>query len=57
MDDEPDPDDDAAARADRAAGADAIDLVKLAEKVHELMREDLRLERARGAAVGSPRRW
>ena len=35
MDDEPDPDDDAAARADRAAGADAIDLVKLAEKVHE----------------------
>jgi hypothetical protein len=36
--------------------ANAIDLVKLVEKVRQLMREDLRLERARGAA-GTRQRW
>ena len=34
-----------------------IDLVKLVEKVRQLMREDLRLERARGAATGTGQRW
>jgi hypothetical protein len=47
---------------DEAPGAgapapNAVDLVKLVEKVRELMREDLRLERARGAAAGTGQRW
>ena len=40
-----------------APAANAIDLAKLVEKVRELMREDLRLERARGAATGTGQRW
>ena len=35
----------------------AIDLVKLVEKVRDLMRADLRLERARGASTGTRQRW
>jgi hypothetical protein len=33
----------------------AIDVVLLARKVYELMRDELRLERARGAAIVRPR--
>ena len=40
-----------------APAANAIDLVKLVEKVRKLMHEDLRLERARGAAAGPGQRW
>ena len=40
-----------------APAANAVDLVKLVEKVRELMRADLRLERARGASTGTRQRW
>lgn len=54
-------DDDHADDRDEAPGgppdAKAIDLVKLVEKVRELMREDLRLERARGGTAGTGQRW
>jgi hypothetical protein len=41
-----------AADADRAGGqAPAVDLAQLADKVYRLLREELRLDRARGAAA------
>ena len=40
-----------------AAGeAPAIDIARLADKVFRLMQDELRLERARGAAAGRRRR-
>jgi hypothetical protein len=44
-----------AADADHAGGqtSQAIDLAQLAEKVYRLLREELRLDKARGAANGS----
>jgi hypothetical protein len=45
----------ATASTEHPAGADPateIDIVRLADKVYRLMREELRLERARGASIG-----
>ncbi len=36
--------------------SDAIDIEALAERVYRLMREEARLERARGVTVGKQRR-
>jgi hypothetical protein len=57
MDDEHEADHGEASGGEAPGGAKAIDLEKLVEKVRELMREDLRLEQARGASAGAGRRW